>query len=201
MPIYCDESGGLNAGVMTFATVQIDADAAKNVLDTFREATGLRGEMKGSRISIAERGLAIELIMQHGGQAWIAEARTATLGKYAASGALIEDIHLYAKLLQTAIRQWMLQVVGGCLDVVIDEGRYDARLMGIIEADIQTYLGQWGKTSQANSARSDGVQIADVVANCFFNLGIGSARATGIHAILAPHLANQRLREIQVTTL
>ncbi len=205
MPIYCDESGGLNAGVMTFAAVQIDADAADAVLDRFCQITGLRGELKGSRITIAERGLLIELMMQHGGRAWIAEARSATIGPLDTLGAEVRDITLYARLLQTAVKAWLPESGGDCLHVIIDEGRYDPHILSIVEADIETLLSGWGQASLTDSKRCAGVQIADVIANSFFNIGAAAnlpdPRADRIQAIVAPYLADKRLREIEVTSV
>ena len=53
--IYCDESGGLNAGAMTFAAVMLTPQIAADIHARFRSVTGLRGELKGSRISVVER--------------------------------------------------------------------------------------------------------------------------------------------------
>ena len=44
MTIYCDESGGLNAGAMTFAAVMLSSEAAAAIHARFRAVTGLRGE-------------------------------------------------------------------------------------------------------------------------------------------------------------
>ena len=52
MTIYCDESGGLNAGAMTFSAVMLTPKAAADIHARFRGVTGLRGELKGSRISL-----------------------------------------------------------------------------------------------------------------------------------------------------
>jgi hypothetical protein len=184
---------------MTFAAVNISEDAASAMLDRFKAITGLRSEMKGSRLTLTERALAIELIMQHGAKAWISEARGETIGRYNQQGGDIQDMHLYATLLQTAVGKWLPEAADGCLHIVIDEGRYDARILGIVEKDIETMLAGWGQASLANSARSPGVQIADVIANCFFNLGVQSERADRIHAMVAPYLADKRLREIEIT--
>src|SRR3546814_4216403 len=61
MTIYCDESGGLNAGAMTFAAVMLTPEVAAAIHARFRAVTGLRGELKGSRISLTERAYLLEL--------------------------------------------------------------------------------------------------------------------------------------------
>ena len=79
MTIYCDESGGLNAGAMTFAAVMLSSEAAAAIHARFRAVTGLRGELKGSRISLTERAYLLELFDRAGGRAWVAVARRETL--------------------------------------------------------------------------------------------------------------------------
>src|SRR3546814_11824137 len=59
---------------------------------------------------------------------------------------------------------------------------------------IQAGLGQWGRASLADSRRSDGVQIADVIANSLFNITAGSPRAHRIQRILDPMLASKTIR-------
>ncbi len=59
---------------------------------------------------------------------------------------------------------------------MIDEGRYDPTILAKVREDIQAGLGQWGRASLADSRRSDGVQIADVIANSLFNITSFTAR-------------------------
>ena len=75
MPIYCDESGGIGTGVMTFAAVHMDESDARAVVHRFRQITGLRGELKGSRIDLIERGLIAELFEKHHGFGHVAVIR------------------------------------------------------------------------------------------------------------------------------
>ena len=57
MMLYCDESGGVGAGVMLLAAVTSERDAADALLERARDVLGLRGELKGSRIDIAQHWL------------------------------------------------------------------------------------------------------------------------------------------------
>ena len=66
MPIYCDESGGVGRGVMTLAAISIDEAAADAMLLSFRDATGLTGELKGSRIDMPERAIFYDLLAKTG---------------------------------------------------------------------------------------------------------------------------------------
>jgi hypothetical protein len=198
MTIYCDESGGLNAGAMTFAAVMLTPETAAAISQRFRSVTGLRGELKGSRISLIERAYLLELFDRAGGRAWVAVADKWSINQVvqaAPSGKKSkQDLRLYTDLLNLAIGRWLPETGGVCADVVIDEGRYDPVILGGIQAEIQSGLGQWGRASLTDSRRSDGVQIADVIANSLYNITAGSERAPRIQTILEPMLASSAIR-------
>ena len=198
MTIYCDESGGLNTGVMTFSAVMLTPQTAAAIHERFRSVTGLRGELKGSRISIVERAYLLELFDRAGGRAWVAVARRETLAQNP-GGTLPSDLALYAALLNSAIGHWLPETGGVCTDVVIDDGRYDPKILSHVREEIQAGLGQWGRASLADSRRSDGVQIADVIANSLFNTVIGSPRAPRIQRIIDPLLASKAIRVAELT--
>ena len=198
MTIYCDESGGLNAGAMTFSAVMLTPQAATEIHDRFRGVTGLRGELKGSRISIVERAYLLELFDRAGGRAWVAVAERDKLAGNP-GGTLPSDLALYAALLDLAIGRWLPETGGVCTDVVIDDGRYDPKILAGVREEIQAGLGQWGRASLADSRRSDGVQIADVIANSLFNIAVGSQRAHRIQRILDPMLTSRAIRVAELT--
>src|SRR3546814_8945653 len=97
---------------------------AASIHARFRAVTGLRGELKGSRISLTERAYLLELFDRAGGRAWVASAETAKLMP-PADGSTITDLELYAALLDSAVGHWLPETGGVCSDVVIDDGRYD----------------------------------------------------------------------------
>lgn len=200
MTIYCDESGGLNAGAMTFAAVMLTADTARAIHQRFRAVTGLRGELKGSRISLTERAYLLELFDRAGGRAWVAVARRDSLAN-GADGASPRDLDLYTALLNLAVSRWLPETGGVCTDVVIDDGRYDPAILSRVRQDIQTGLGQWGRASLADSHRSDGVQIADVIANSIFNIASRSPRAQRIERIVEPMLESRTIRIAELTKM
>lgn len=193
MTIFCDESGGLNAGAMTFAAVMLTPQVAADIHARFRSVTGLRGELKGSRISIVERAYLLELFDRAGGRAWVAVAHRDAIGRNA-GGTVPSDLSVYAALLNLAVGRWLPETGGVCTDVVIDDGRYDPTILGKVREDIQVGLGGWGHASLADSHRSDGVQIADVIANSLFNITVGSPRAHRIQRIIEPMLASKAIR-------
>lgn len=200
MTIYCDESGGLNTGVMTFAAVMLSPDAAAEIHARFRAVTGLRGELKGSRISLTERAYLLELFDRAGGRAWVAVAKRERLAP-PADGKLPTDLGLYTALLDLAVSSWLPETGGVCTDVVIDDGRYDPTILAGVRESVQAGLAGWGQASLADSRRSDGVQIADVIANSLFNIEIGSPRAHRIGVILEPLLASRAVRIAELTQL
>lgn len=200
MTIYCDESGGLNAGAMTFAAVLLTPDAAADIHARFRAVTGLRGELKGSRISLTERAYLLELFDRAGGRAWVAVAKRERLAP-PKDGKPPSDLALYAALLDLAVSSWLPETGGVCTDVVIDDGRYDPAILGQVRETIQAGLAGWGRASLADSRRSDGVQIADVVANSLFNIEVSSPRAHRIGVILDPLLKSRAIRIAELTQL
>lgn len=200
MTIYCDESGGLNAGVMTFSAVMLTPKAATEIHERFRGVTGLRGELKGSRISIVERAYLLELFDRAGGRAWVAVAERDKLAQ-SPGGTLPSDLALYGALLNSAVGHWLPETGGVCTDVVIDDGRYDPKILAHVREEIQAGLGQWGRASLADSRRSDGVQIADVIANSLFNITIGSPRAHRIQRIFEPMFASKAIRVAELTKI
>jgi hypothetical protein len=200
MTLYCDESGGLNAGAMTFSAVMLTPKAAAEIHARFRCVTGLRGELKGSRISIVERAYLLELFDRAGGRAWVAVSERDKLAQNA-GGTLPSDLALYAALLNLAVGRWLPETGGVCTDVVIDDGRYDPKILAHVREEIQAGLGGWGRASLADSKRSDGVQIADVIANSLFNITVGSQRAHRIERIIEPMLASKAIRIAELTNL
>lgn len=200
MTIYCDESGELNAGAMTFAAAMISPEAAAAVHARFRAVTGLRGELKGSRISLTERAYLFELFDRAGGRAWVAVAKRERL-TLPPDGKPASDLALYAALLDLAVGSWLPETGGVCTDVVIDDGRYDPVVLGHVRETIQAGLAGWGRASLADSRRSDGVQIADVIANSLFNITVGSPRARRIGVIVEPLIASRALRIAELTRL
>lgn len=200
MTIYCDESGGLNAGAMTFAAVMLTPEAAAAIHRRFRAVTGLRGELKGSRISLTERAWLLELFDRAGGRAWVAVAQRDHLPP-PANGSPVSDLAVYTALLDLAVGSWLPETGGVCTDVVIDDGRYDPIILENVRKAIQAGLSGWGRASLADSKRSEGVQIADVVANSLFNIKVESPRAHRIGVILGPMLESRAIRVAELTHL
>lgn len=192
MYICCDESGGVGRGVMTLAAVSIEPEAADALLARFRLVTGLKNELKGSRIDLAERALFFELFEDAGARATIGIAISA-IQTPPGEDRGDHDRDVYAALLGDVIGS-MLPESGGCLGVVIDDGRYDERSIGLIRDDIARLVAPLGLASMELSHTQAGLQIADVVANTFFNRALVSDRQARMAAIVAPMLESGRIR-------
>lgn len=184
MPIYCDESGGIGTGAMVFAAVYASEESVEAVLARYRQITGLRGELKGSRIDLTERGLVIELVEKFGlfAHACVAVREELTVTQRASATL---DVDVYAQLLDCAIGS-LLPRTGGCGDIIVDDGRYDPLILERVRGTVASRLGNWGRAQLAASHLSAGIQIADVIANSVYNIAIASDRAERISVITQP---------------
>lgn len=192
MYIYCDESGGVGRGVMTLAAVSIEPDTAEAMLLRFRSMTGLKNELKGSRIDLAERALFFKLFKDSGARATVGIAISAVQpGPGEDRGD--HDRKVYSALLNDVIGS-LIPESGGCLGIVIDDGRYDAKSLGVINDDIGRLVAPLGLASLELSHVLPGLQIADVVANTFFNRALVTERQSRMAAIIAPLLQTRQIR-------
>lgn len=195
MPIYVDESGGISAGAMTMAAVEIDALDAERLLDRFRTVTGLRGELKGSRIDLVQRALFFELLERFKGRARVRVVQSDLLGRAPDAPT---DFETYVALLKQLVEDWLPET-GGCASFIVDEGRYSALVLEQVRLDIVTMLANFGTARMENSSRCPGIQIADVIANSYYNLAIGSGRSHRIAAIVEPFVHSHILRSRPLT--
>lgn len=191
MPIYCDESGGVGRGVMTLAAISIDANAAGSALNRFCELTGLASELKGSRIDLVERALLFELLKSIEWSATIGIAISA-LTPIGGEDRGDHDVAVYAALLEDVIGA-MLPATGGCASVIIDDGRYGPATLALIRKDIAALIGPCGSAQLDLSHRLPGLQIADVIANTFFNRAMVTERQARLAAMVAPFLESGKI--------
>lgn len=191
MPIYCDESGGINIGAMTVAAIAMDEAAADALLARWKAITGRGGELKGSRIDLAERALVFELFDRYDGRAFISEALRDRLPPDAGED---RDRRVYSALLADAVAAHLTET-DAILPVLIDDGRYDPRTLELIRAGIARLLPDHnGGATLHDSRRSAGIQIADVIANSFLNLALHTERAPRIAAVIEPFLEAGSIR-------
>ncbi len=192
MPIYCDESGGVGRGVMTLAALSISADAADNILSRFREVTGLKGELKGSRIDLTERALVFELLEPGDWHATVGIAISA-LTPQPGGDRGDHDIAIYSALLDDVIGS-MVEARPDCTNVIIDDGRYGIETLKLVRNAVGRLIGPLGTASLAVSHAFAGLQLADVIANSFFNRALVTSRQARMAAIVGPFLESGKIR-------
>jgi hypothetical protein len=192
MPIYCDESGGIGRGVMTLAALSISAEAAENVVARFRQITGLKGELKGSRIDLTERALLFELLEPGDWHATVGIAISA-LKPQPGNDRGDHDIAIYSALLDDVIGS-MVESRPDCSDVIIDDGRYGIETLKLVRNAVGRLVGPLGTASLAVSHVLAGLQLADVIANSFFNRALVNNRQPRMAAIVAPFLESGKIR-------
>ena len=192
MPIYCDESGGIGRGVMTLAAIAIKSEEAESVVARFREITGLDGELKGSRIDLAERGLLFELLGQKSWTATVGMAISA-LKPQAGQDRGMHDADIYAQLLNGVVAG-MISSIDDCAQVIIDDGRYGPETLALMRKEVADNIGPCGTASLGLSHRVAGLQIADVIANTFFNRAMVTERQSRMAAIVAPFLESGKIK-------
>jgi hypothetical protein len=192
MPIYCDESGGVGRGVMSLAAVDIATEQADAILARFRAVTGYLGELKGSRIDLAERALLIELFQDSGASATIGIAISALKPEQNEDRG-DHDVAVYAALLDDVVGA-MLPDMPTCESVIIDDGRYGPDTLSKIRDHIGKLVGPCGTAQLELSHRLAGLQIADVLANSFFNRALVNERQGRMAAIVAPLLESGQIK-------
>jgi len=192
MPIYCDESGGIGRGVMTLAALSISVEAADNVVARFRQITGLKGELKGSRIDLTERALLFELLEPGDWYATVGIAISA-LKPEPGGDRGDHDIAIYSALLDDVIES-MVEARPDCSDVIIDDGRYGMETLALVRNSVGRLVGPLGTASLAISHTLAGLQLADVIANSFFNRALVSNRQARMAAVVAPFLESGKIK-------
>jgi Protein of unknown function (DUF3800) len=192
MPIYCDESGGVGRGVMTLAALSISADTADNVLTRFRQITDLKGELKGSRIDLTERALLFELLEPGDWHATVGIAISA-LQPEPGDDRGDHDIAIYSALLDDVIGS-MVETRPDCSDVIIDDGRYGIETLKLVRNTVGRLVGPLGTASLAVSHVLAGLQLADVIANSFFNRALVNDRQARMAATVQPFLDSGKIR-------
>jgi hypothetical protein len=192
MPIYCDESGGVGRGVMTLAALSIAADAADNILSRFRVIAGLKGELKGSRIDLVERALLFELLEPGDWHATVGIAISAIKPEPGEDRG-DHDIAIYSGLLDDVIGS-MVEARPDCSDVIIDDGRYGVETLKLVRNAVGSLVGPLGTASLAVSHSLAGLQLADVIANSFFNRALVNDRQARMAAIVQPFLESGKIR-------
>jgi hypothetical protein len=177
---------------MTLAALSISAEAADNVVARFRQITGLKGELKGSRIDLTERALLFELLEPGDWHATVGIAISA-LKPEPGGDRGDHDIAIYSALLDDVIES-MVEARPDCSDVIIDDGRYGMETLALVRNSVGRLVGPLGTASLAISHTLAGLQLADVIANSFFNRALVSNRQARMAAVVAPFLESSKIK-------
>ena len=191
MNIYCDESGGVGRGVMTLAALAIPQAQVEALLAEFKADTGILGEVKGSRIDLSERAHLFDLLAKTGFQASVAVAVSATKPDPGEDRG-DHDRDVYSQLMAQAIGD-IVPRTSGCAHVMIDDGRYAPDVLELVRTDIGRIIGPFGLSQMELSHKIAGLQIADVIANSFFNRALPTDRQARMAAVVAPFLEDGRI--------
>ncbi len=192
MQIWCDESGGVGRGLMTLAAVAMDADTADAMIARFRADCAIAGEVKGSRIDLKQRSHFLDLFIAAKARAVVGIA-TRVLIPDQDTDRGNHDLAIYTKLLDDSVAELLLES-GGCAQVVIDDGRYAPPVLADVRQEVAALIGPCGSARLEDSHRASGLQIADVIANSFFNRAIPNQRQSRFAAQLAPLLESGQIR-------
>jgi hypothetical protein len=190
--IYCDESGGIGRGVMTLAAVAISESDAEALLLEFKRATGLRSELKGSRIDLDERAYFLKLFEQANARARVGVAIHA-LKPQPGEDRGAHDQKVYTDLFEMVLGAFLPET-GGCAHIIFDEGRYSPVMLNGLRQDLADMVGALGKVDMDASHHRAGLQIADVLANSFFNRALVSERQGRFLTLLQPFLESEQIR-------
>lgn len=168
MHVFCDESGGTGRDDSLFlvAAVALTAREATHIMKSFRKATGLRGEVKGSRLTDKDRKIFFDILDRSPlSKASVVFCRGLDrLGSWALSA--LEDHELWAELIVESTL-WLGETP--TMTVSADQRYSGARQHGVHNSIVAGISGR----TRANrvtvqfvdSQASDGVQIADIIAN------------------------------------
>lgn len=212
MHVFCDESGGAGRDDSLFLAVAVPlaADRAARLMKSFRKATGLRGEVKGSRLSDRDRALFLDLLGRNAVPAATAVVCSGhdPLGNWAI-GALDEQ-ELWAELMVEC--SLPLGTGAASLAVTVDRryhGSQGQRAQRRIAAALANRSGANRITVQfVDSAASDGVQIADILANTVYRdltaararRGFAEGLAAGLVAVRPLELKDRRPHWLEPAT-
>lgn len=177
---------------MTLAALSIEQSAAEAALAHFRRDTGLRGELKGSRINLQERALLFNILNAAQWNATVGIAISA-LKPEPGEDRGDHDVEIYAALLDDVVGAIIADGGMGCGDVIIDDGRYGTETLALVRNAVGRLVGPLGTASLAVSHMEAGLQLADVIANTFFNRALPNDRQARMAAIVAPHLESGRI--------
>jgi hypothetical protein len=173
---------------MVMTAVSIEEGSADAILTRFRGETGFVGELKGSRIDLTERALLWDMFRDSGGRAAVSIAISAVKPDPGADHG-DHDIDIYTRLMNDSVSA-LLPPADSCTTVIMDTGRYHDKILSRVRGDIADLIGPWNTAHMQESDKLAGLQIADVIANTFFNRALPNDIQSKFWDITEPFLAS-----------
>lgn len=193
MHVFCDESGGVGKDDEVFlaAAVPLTAGEATRIMKTFRKATGLRGEVKGSKLHSPQRRLFFDIIGKSAAPAMslVYCSRSNPIGSWAFAS--MTEHELWSDLISESIIQLGR---GSAINASVDR-RYHGTQARQAQSSIVAAVTCATRANQVSvqftdSQASDGIQVADIVANTFYR---GLKHKTELMEFLLKRGATQKL--------
>ncbi len=177
---------------MTLAAVVIEPAVATALLGEAKAQLRVTGELKGSRINLIQRQKFFDLLAQCDVRAKVGIAISA-LRSVPNGDRGDHDRLIYTELLEN-VTAALLPDAGTCPHIVFDDGRYGPDALARIRTTLGKNVGPFGTVSLELSHQSPGLQIADVIANTFFNRALVSERQAAMAASVAPFLESGKIK-------
>jgi|GEM_PF-5449573 len=201
MHIFSDESGGADATNRFFlvTAVRIEAGRAVRLMKKFRKALGTKDEIKGHKLTTAQRRLFLKMLgeLAPDAIATVACDRHDIRGGWAMG--TMEECQLWGQLTFEA-------VVGAAdshaspISVTVDGGRYPSTtiqtLSGILKHRLEDRLLRTVHLRPGDSEKEAGLQVADILANSVFHSMGVSETACQVTEML--ELARLEIRHVQL---
>lgn len=190
--IFCDESGGSDRANTTFLTaaVAIVPADAERLIRRFRSAAKIKGEVKGTQLTLKQRTLFFELLAKRTEivSAIVTCTRNDRRGGWA-MGAL-REVDLYSHLLTEACIALPGLNTTRHLTITPDEGRFKKAELSRVGEQLTRIVADRHSQVAVNVgfAKSDlpGLQVADVIANTVFQTFGSLQAASAALQLLAP---------------
>ena len=194
--VFCDESGGSDPANPAFlvAAVAISTPDATRLVKSFRKATGITGEVKGNKLSPAQRATFLGLLARQPDavSVVIVCSRGDPIGGWA-MGALPEA-NLYGHLLTEACLSLPRMSLARHIVITPDQPRYTkARAEPVRASVVQAFAAYHPRAGVAvtfgNSSELAGLQVADVVANAAYQVTAPTPAGEATTPLLAALIA------------
>jgi len=198
--VFCDESGGSDPASTAFlvAAAAISTADATRLVKSFRKATGFAGEVKGNKLTRAQRGAFLGLLARQADAASVVVAcsRGNPVGGWAMSA--LPEAELYGHMLAEACLALPGLSLARHIAITLDRLRYTKARAELVRAGVaQTIAARHPAAGVGitfgDSAELAGLQVADVVANAAYQVIAPTPASEATAPLLATLIARSAL--------